>query len=395
MTIEELTTLDNICGAFYECAKVSFWKESTQRFRDNLLLKAIELQDELRNGTYKVSPTIDFTLSERGKKRQINAPVIRDRVVQKLLMKHILLPALTRPLIYDNYASLKGRGTSMARKRMDVHLQRFIRKHGTNGYILQIDVRKYFESIDHEVLKRLYRKEVREPPEIIRLIDYIIDTASQSGKGLNLGSECPQIFAVYYLHSLDTLMKTVCGEKYYGRYMDDIYIISESKEHLSELLGIVKKQLSDLKLEVNERKTHITKLTHGFTFLQIKYSFNGNRIVKRLTHEKIVRERRRLKAFKRLVVNRKMTEIKAYNCYKSWRQSAVKDSNACRNSIQNMDKLFRELFPNCRTKDTRLRSDFVNLIFSNVEEEDIVFMYDLMRRDDECTTGFMTFALDV
>ena len=190
-------------------------------------------------------------------------------------------------------------------------------------------------------------------------------------------------------------MKTVCGEKYYGRYMDDIYIISESKEHLSKLLCIVKKQLSDLKLEVNERKTHITKLTHGFTFLQIKYSFNGNRIIKRLTHEKIVRERRRLKAFKRLVVNRKMTEIKAYNCYKSWRQSAVKDSNACRNSIQNMDKLFRELFPNCKTKDTRLRSDFVNLIFSNIEEEDIVFMYDLMRRDDECTTGFMTFALDV
>lgn len=381
MTIEELTTLDNICDAFYECAKVSFWKESTQRFRDNLLLKAIELQEELRNGTYKVSPTIDFTLSERGKKRQINAPVIRDRVVQKLLMKHVLLPALTRPLIYDNYASLKGRGTSMARKRMDVNLQRFIRKHGTNGYILQIDVRKYFESIDHEVLKKLYRKEVREPSEIMRLIDYIIDTASQSGKGLNLGSECPQIFAVYYLHSLDTLMKTVCGEKYYGRYMDDIYIISESKEHLSKLLDIVKKQLSDLKLEMNERKTHITKLTHGFTFLQIKYSFNGNHIVKRLTHEKIVRERRRLKAFKRLVVNRKMTEIKAYNCYKSWRQSAVKDSNACRSSIKNMDNLFRELFPNCRTKDTRLRSDFVNLIFSNAEEEDIVFMYDLMRKE--------------
>ena len=142
MTIEELTTLDNICDAFYECAKVSFWKESTQQFRDNLLLKAMELQEELRNGTYKVSPTIDFTLSERGKKRQINAPVIRDRVVQKLLMKHILLPALTRPLIYDNYASIKGRGTNMARKRMDVHLQRFIHKHGTNGYILQIDVRK-------------------------------------------------------------------------------------------------------------------------------------------------------------------------------------------------------------------------------------------------------------
>ena len=136
MTIEELTTLDNLCDAFYKCAKVSYWKESTQNFKANLLLKCVELQEDLRNGKYKVSPTVDFVLSERGKVRQINAPVIRDRVVQKVLMEHILLPALSRPLIYDNYASLKGRGTSLARKRMDVHLQRFMKEHGTDGYIL-------------------------------------------------------------------------------------------------------------------------------------------------------------------------------------------------------------------------------------------------------------------
>lgn len=382
MTIKELTTLDNICDAFYQCAKVSFWKESTQRFKSNLLLRALELQEDLRNGTYKVSPTIDFMLSERGKTRQINAPVIRDRVVQKLMMNHILLPALERPLIYDNYASLKGRGTSMARKRMDVHLQRFIREHGTNGYILQIDIRKYFESIDHEVLKRLYRKEVHESPEIMSLIDYIIDTASKTGKGLNLGSECPQIFAVYYLHTIDTWLKVVCGERYYGRYMDDIYVISESKEHLRELLQGIKERLVGLKLEVNDRKTHITKLTHGFTFLQLKYSFNGNHIVKRLTHEKIARERRRLKAFRRLVDDGRMTEVKAYNCYKSWRQSVLKDSNACWTSIQSIDKLFRELFPDCKKTDKQTRKRIESEIFGNADETDLEAMRELTRRWD-------------
>ena len=367
MTITELTTLDNICDAFYECAKVSFWKESTQKFKTNLLLRAAELQEDLRSGNYQVSRTIDFALSERGKTRQINAPVIRDRVVQKLLMKHILLPALTKPLIYDNYASLTGRGTSLARKRMDVHLQRFIRKHGTDGYILQIDIKKYFESVDHETLKRLYRKKVNEPKEIMDLIDYVIDTASDDGKGLNLGSECPQIFAVYYLNSVDTWIKVVCGEKYYGRYMDDIYVISDSKTHLHELLDGIRKQLSDLKLEVNERKTNITKLTHGFTFLQLKYSFNGNHIVKRLTHEKLARERRRLRAFRRLADRGEMTEVKAYNCYKSWRQSALKDSNACWDSIQSIDKLFRDLFPDCRKVDKRTRKDIVDEIFCNAE----------------------------
>lgn len=383
MTMEELTTLDNICEAFYQCAKVSHWKESTQRFRSNLLLKALELQEDLRNGKYQVSPTINFVLNERGKTRQINAPTIRDRVVQKLLMNHILLPALTRPLIYDNYASLKGRGTSLARKRMDVHLQRFIRKHGTDGYILQIDVKKYFESIDHETLKRLYRKEVHEPENVMRLIDYLIDTASETGKGLNLGSECPQIFAVYYLHAVDTWVKIVCGEKYYGRYMDDIYVISNSKERLKELLEGIKKILAELKLEVNEKKTHITKLTHGFTFLQLKYSFNGSHIVKRLTHEKIVRERRRLKAFRRLTGKGKMTEAKAYNCYKSWRQTAVKDSNACYASIQSIDRLFRELYPDCKTSDKKARADIVNQIFADACAEDIDAMLEIIRTEGE------------
>ena len=383
MTMEELTTLDNICEAFYQCAKVSHWKESTQRFRTNLLLKALELQEDLRNGKYQVSPTINFVLNERGKTRQINAPTIRDRVVQKLLMNHILLPALTRPLIYDNYASLKGRGTSLARKRMDVHLQRFISKHGTDGYILQIDVKKYFESIDHETLKRLYRKEVHEPENVMRLIDYLIDTASETWKGLNLGSECPQIFAVYYLHAVDTWVKIVCGEKYYGRYMDDIYVISDSKEHLKELLEGIKKILAELKLEVNEKKTHITKLTHGFTFLQLKYSFNGSHIVKRLTHEKIVRERRRLKAFRRLVDKGKMTEVKAYNCYKSWRQTAIKDSNACYASIQSIDRLFRELHPDCKTSDKKARADIVNQIFADACAEDIDAMLEIIRTEGE------------
>ena len=372
MTIEELTTIDNLCDAFYQCSKVSFWKESTQKYKADLLLKNLELQEDLRTGTYKVSKTIDFVLSERGKTRQINAPVIRDRIVQKLLMQHILLPALTRPLIYDNYASLKGKGTSLARKRIETHLHRYVKEHGTDGYILQIDIKKYFESIDHETLKRLYRKEVHESPEVMSLIDYIIDTSSKTGVGLNLGSECPQIFAVYYLNTIDTWIKIVCGERYYGRYMDDIYIISDSKEHLQDLLNGIKDRLAELKLEINEQKTHITKLSHGFTFLQIKYSFDGNRIVKRLTHKKIARERKRLRAFRRLVDRGEMTDTKAYNCYKSWRQSALKDSNACWQSIHSLDLLFNELFPDCKKSVKQTRGDIIKGIFADADPSDVM-----------------------
>lgn len=185
----ELQTL-NECA--YECTRQSRWKETTQRYLSNLLVKNLELQEQVLNGTYRVSPTVDFTLNERGHIRQIEAPVVRDRIVQKTLMKHVLTPSLRPFLIYDNYASLTLRGTSFARKRFEVMMHRYIQKHGTNGYILMIDVKKYFNNIDHEVLKRLIAPRIaNEPQDVKDLIHYMIDTSSKTDKGLNLGSECP------------------------------------------------------------------------------------------------------------------------------------------------------------------------------------------------------------
>ena len=273
MTIEELTTLEKLNNAYYEASKASKWKPATQRYRSNLLLNNLELQEDLRNGTYKVEPTVNFYINERGKVRYIESPKIRDRVVQKLVTKEILLPYLTKPLIYDNYASLKGRGTTFARKRIEIMLNRFMRKYGDDGYALLIDVKKYFPSIDHDVLKAMVHERIKEPKEIMDLIDYIIDTSSHSNVGLNLGSEAPQIFAVYYLSPVDTYVKTVRGIKYYGRYMDDMIILSHDKEELKALLEDIRSQLKKLKLEINERKTHIVKLSKGFTYLQVKYNF--------------------------------------------------------------------------------------------------------------------------
>lgn len=344
MTFEELTTIEKLNNAFKECSKISHWKESTQRYKANMLLRNTELQNELRSGEYKVGNTIDFVICERGKRRQIKAPVIKDRIVQKVLCKEILIPALTKPLIYDNYASLKDRGTSFARKRIDIMLRRYIQKYGENGYILQIDIRKFFESIDHQTLRRMVHERIKEPKEIMDLIDYIIDTSSDSDVGLNLGAECPQIFAVYYLSGIDSYVKTVRGMKYYGRYMDDIFIISESKDELKSILEDIKYRLGDIKLEINERKTHITTLKHGFTFMQIKYNVQDGRIIKRPTRSKIARERRRLKKYKKKLEQRQMSLLDIQNCYKSWRNNILKDCNACCRSIHEMDKLFERLF---------------------------------------------------
>ncbi len=370
MTIEELTTLDKLNDAFYQCAKASNWKETTQRYRSNLLFKNIQLQKELRDGTYKVQPTYNFKLKERGKERDIKAPSIRDRIVQKVLMHEVLVPNLTKPLIYDNYASLKNRGTTMARKRVEVMLRRYIRKYGSEGYVLQIDIRKYFDSIDHEILKRMVHERIKESKEIMDLIDYIIDTSSDGKTGLNLGSEAPQIFAIYYLHRLDSYVKVVKGVKFYGRYMDDIFILHPDKAYLQQLLIEIKDLLSTLKLQVHPTKTHIVKLTKGFTFLQIKYNIYDRKIIKRPTRPKIVRERRRLKKHKNLLDTGRATKEDICNWYKSWRQSIVKDCNRYLRTIKNLDNLFYKLFGVLIGYTKSFRTTIVLQIYKEVTYED-------------------------
>lgn len=369
MTLEELFTFENLNNAFYETARISQWKESTQRYKANLLVNNIQLQEDLLNGKYSVSKTTDFKLNERGKIRNIEAPAIRDRIVQKILCQKILIPELSKPLIYDNYASLKHRGTTFARRRLDFLLQRHIRKCGSDGYVLKIDIKKYFESIDHKILKEMIRNRIKESSEVMDLIDYMIDTSSHKETGLNLGSEAPQIFAIFYLSPIDTYIKTVKAVKYYGRYMDDMFIISNNKDELKELLDGVIEQLSKLKLCVNESKTQITKLSHGFTYLQIKYSVDDRKIIKRPTRNKITRERRRLKKYKKLCDAGRMDENKIYNCYKSWRNGIMKDCNKCYKTILSMDRLYKELFPEHLKKKKLGRNELIMEAYREYKEE--------------------------
>lgn len=372
-TLQGLFELNTLCECTYECTKQSRWKETTQRYIANMLPLNIDLREDVLNGRYAVQPTTDFLLNERGHIRKIEAPVVRDRIVQKTLTKHVLTPSLRPYLIYDNYASLTDSGTHFARRRLEVMLRRYMSKNGTDGYILLIDIRKYFENVDHEVLKDLIApKLAKEPREVIDLIHYVIDTSSHSEKGLNLGSEAPQIFAVYYLNPIDQFVKVVKGIRYYGRYMDDIFVIGKSKVELTHLLTEIKEKLSELKLEINEKKTHIVKLNHGFTFLQVKYNIlPSGRILKRLSHGKIVREKRRLKAFKRMTDRGQMTENDVLLCYKSWRGTVVREHNACRKTLDNLDALYKSLFPVQEEAERKGRNALFAESFKEAEKEDL------------------------
>ena len=377
VTLQQLMELKTLCECTYECTKQSRWKETTQRYIADMLPRSLELQQEVLSGNYAVKPTTDFYLNERGHIRKIEAPVVRDRVVQKSVTKFVLTPSLRPYVIYDNYASLKMRGTHFARKRFEIMLRRYMAHNGIDGYVLLIDIRKYFENIDHDVLKSLIAPRIAdEPVDVINLIHYIIDTSSHSNKGLNLGSEAPQILAVYYLNLIDQFVKVVKGVKYYGRYMDDIFVIGKTKKELVSLLSEIKEKLSELRLEVNEKKTQIVKLTHGFTFLQVKYNIlPSGKILKRMSHGKVVRERRRLKAFRRMLDLGQMTEDEIWNCYKSWRGSVVREHNACHNTLKKMDELYSSLFPPHEDRERMGRNEIAKNINKTAETEDLYQLF--------------------
>lgn len=345
--MEELTDMRELNGCTMASTEESRWKEATQRYIANMLLRNLGLRTALLNGTYRESPTIRFTINERGHIRDINAPACVDRVIQKSVSLNVLIPAIRPHLIYDNYASLKDRGTHFARRRFMMMLRSYIRANGIDGYVLIGDISKYFDSVDHEVLKQQISPLLKDQPaDVIALIYQMIDSSSESDKGLNLGGEPPQILAVGYLGPIDTFVKVVKGVKYYGRYMDDFFVIGRSKEELKNLLVEISEKVAELRLKINFKKTHIVKLRHVFVWLQTKYIITETGAVKTIpTRDKLLRERRRLKAFRRLVDKGQMTTYEAWMAYKSWRGSVMTDYNSCFRALKRMDAVFWQLFP--------------------------------------------------
>ena len=163
-----------------------------------------KLRFHLERHTYQIRGYRKFRIFDP-KEREIQALSYGDRIVQHSLCDNVLGPYLERHLIYDNSACRKGKGTHFALDRLTCFLRKYYRSNGSNGYILKCDVRKYFNSIDHEVLGQKVRR-MDLPDDVKWLLDKIIGSYEyEEGKGLPMGNQTSQWFALYYLDSLDRL----------------------------------------------------------------------------------------------------------------------------------------------------------------------------------------------
>ncbi len=369
----DIFNADALYDAYLRAKKESDWKPQVQRYEMNYLFELAHTQNELMDRTYSYLPSIRFVISERGKTRVINGEQMRDRVVKHSLCDEVLNPGIRKYLIYDNGASLKGKGISFTRKRLLTHLQKYYRQYGNEGYILLIDYSKYYDNIRHDVLMSQFRKYIHDPTALWLLemtldmskvdVSYMTDE-EYSGcmerqfnsleyenhkdsyklngtkymrKHLNIGDQVAQVAGILYPTPIDNYIKIVRGVKYYARYMDDSYVIHQDREFLEQLLQEIIVRAKEIGITVNEKKTHIAKLSDYWRFLQIQYSLTSTgRIVKKINPKRLTCMRRKMKKLVWV-----MSEKEFEDWFNAWFENYCKYMSKLQR--QNVKELFKKL----------------------------------------------------
>lgn len=336
---DKVFTFDNLYCAFKKCCRGVGWKASTQRYKANALQNINDTLRSLQNGTYKSRGFYEFDVVERGKPRHIKSVHISERVVQRCLCDNALVPMFGKSFIYDNGACIEHKGIDFAVRRLVCHLQRHFRKHGANGYALVFDFSKYFDNIAHEPLKATVCKTFSDP-RIVRLVNGFID---DFGAQYGLGSQISQVSALMYPNKLDHYIKEELRIQAYGRYMDDGYLVHESKEHLQHCLQEIRRLCAELGIKLNEKKTQIVKLSRGLNFLKRRFILTETgKVIVKPARKGITNMRRKLRTFKRWLVAGKMKMEDIRTSYTSWK-GHMKQCNAYR-TILSTDALFDSLF---------------------------------------------------
>ncbi len=358
--------------------KGSAWKREPQKYYHSWMIELNELKKELIDRTYKTSKCTEFTLNERGKVRHIHGNRMRDRTVRHALCDEILGPCLEKYLIYNNGASQKGKGISFSRMMFEKDLHNYYLKYGTDGYIGFVDLSKFYDNIQHEKIKELVYPLIPEDThwlmdEILHNMEVdvsymtdeeyadcleekfdsvkyyeVIPAELKTGeemmaKSVNIGDQVSQNIGVFYPTRIDNYCKIVRGLKHYGRYMDDIYFICHTKEEAYDIIEGIKERADELGLFINDKKTRVVKLTDRYKYLQVKYTLSATgKVIKRINPKSMTRERRKLKAYKRLLDAGVVPYEDIENAYKSWMGNYTKLMS--KKQIKNMKRLYFDLF---------------------------------------------------
>lgn len=336
---EKVLDFHNMYRAFRKAKCGKGYKKSAARFDLSALDGVNSLISQLRNKTYRVSDYSEFKVYEP-KERLIQTTSFKDKVVQHSLCDNVIMPRLQRVFIRDNCAGQIGKGTLFGLDRLSRQMEDFYRKYGTDGYILKCDITKFFYNISHPQLKDIVHYHFGHDPDVCWLCDLFID--STEGKGIPLGNQINQGFALLYLDGMDKLIKYELGIEYYGRYMDDFYLMHPSKAYLTHCLEVITAYLETLELTLNG-KTQVFPFKNGVSYLGFHTYVSGDgTVIRRLKNQNKRNAQRKFIRMAKLVAEGRLPPEKFRVSYDAWKNH-ISHGNCYRLGRQMDEKIENEL----------------------------------------------------
>jgi RNA-directed DNA polymerase len=339
---EKIVSRQNILDAHRLAKKGKPNHKGVIYFEKNIVSCVNTVRDMLVSKSYIPSPYTKETIRDGGKDRVIQkVPYLYDRIIHHSVMQ-IVQPILEKTYIKDTYQSIKGRGIHKAKKRIDL----FLKDKENTKYCLKIDIKKFYDSVDNELLKKMIRKKIK-CFNTLELIDKIIDSA----KGLPIGNYTSQTFGNYYLSELDHYIKEKLCVNYYIRYADDMIFLSSNKEELHNILLNVKSYLNSVNLELKNNYQIFPISERGIDYLGFRFFENFTILRKKI-------KKNMLKVVDRVSKgSRKLKDFQSFSSYLGWLKAS--DSYNLKRSI------FKESFTknlgiiatqnNISSKNVRLR----------------------------------------
>ncbi len=268
---DQIISLENLFSAWREFKKGKESKLDVQAFALNPENQIYKLHNELKNNCYRHSDYTTFYVTDP-KLRTINKALVLDRVLHHAIFR-VIEAVFEKKFIFDSYSSRKEKGTHKAVHRLRYFAWKLSKNNTRTVWVLKCDIRKFFDSVDHDILLNLIEKVIQEK-DLIALLEEIIESfntnqlKNEPRRGIPLGNLTSQLFSNVYLNALDQFVKRNLKEKYYIRYADDFVILSTDVKHLEKLIPTLAHFLKkELRLQLHSDKIVLRKFSQGIDFL--------------------------------------------------------------------------------------------------------------------------------
>ena len=254
----KITSKENLLASELKARRGKAYQYGVRIFDKNKETNINQLHEMLVSKNYNTSEYTTFTVYEPKERLVYRLPYFPDRITHHAIM-NVMEPLFTRWFTNDSYSSIKGKGIHNAAE----NLKEALKDKENTIYCLKLDIVKFYPNVNHEILKQLLRKKIKDQ-DLLWLLDEIIE----SSEGLPIGNYLSQYFANFYLTYFDHWIKEDLKIKYYFRYADDIIILSKSKSHLHEVRALIKQYLNDnLKLQIKDNYQVFPVQARGIDFV--------------------------------------------------------------------------------------------------------------------------------